>query len=64
MLPKTLALSAYDLFRMRLEAMIDARHELVRLARLIDRKRFEDAFGPVYEENRGRPALPTRLMAE
>jgi hypothetical protein len=27
--------SAHDLFRMRLEAMIDARHELVRLAKLI-----------------------------
>ena len=63
MLPKTPTLSADDLFRMRLEAMIDARHELVRLAKLIDWKRFEDAFGPLYEENRGRPALPTRLMA-
>jgi len=63
MLPKTPTLSADDLFRMRLEAMIDARHELVRLAKLIDWKRFEDALGPLYEENRGRPALPTRLMA-
>jgi hypothetical protein len=36
---------------------------LVRLAKLIDWKRFEDAFGALYDENRGRPALPTRLMA-
>ncbi|MFY7948927.1 MAG: transposase, partial [Gemmatimonas sp.] len=48
---------------MRLDAMIDGRHELVRLAKLIDWKRFEDAFGTLYDENRGRPALPTRLMA-
>jgi len=48
---------------MRLEAMIDGRHELVRLAKLIDWKSFEDAFGALYDENRGRPALPTRLMA-
>lgn len=61
--PKPPQLSAHDLFRMRLEAMIDGRHELVRLAMLIDWKRFEDAFGALYDENRGRPALPTRLMA-
>jgi hypothetical protein len=30
----TPALSDHDLFRMRLDAMIDARHELVRLAKL------------------------------
>lgn len=61
--PKPPQLSDHDLFRMRLEAMIDGRHELVRLAKLIDWKRFEDAFGALYDENRGRPALPTRLMA-
>jgi IS5 family transposase len=60
--PKTPQLSDYDLFRMRLDAMIDGGHELVRLAKLIDWKRFEDAFGALYDENRGRPALPTRLM--
>ena len=61
--PKSPPLSDHDLFRMRLEAMIDGRHELVRLAKLIDWKRFEEAFGALYDENRGRPALPTRLMA-
>ena len=61
--PKSPQLSDHDLFRMRLEAMIDGRHELVRLARLIDWTRFEDAFGALYDDNRGRPALPTRLMA-
>jgi IS5 family transposase len=61
--PKSPQLSDHDLFRMRLDAMIDGRHELVRLAKLIDWKRFEDALGGVYDENRGRPALPTRMLA-
>jgi IS5 family transposase len=51
-----------DMFRNRLENMIDMRHELVRLANLINWQRFEEAFGPLYAE-KGRPGLPTRLMA-
>ena len=58
-LPKT---SADDLFRARLEAILDGRHELVRLAKLIDWQRFETAFGSLYVEHKGRPGLPTRLM--
>ena len=50
-----------DLFRNRLDALIDMRHELVRLAGLIDWKRFDEAFGDLYAE-KGRPGLPTRLM--
>jgi IS5 family transposase len=50
------------MFRNRLENMIDMRHELARLAGLIDWKRFDDAFGGLYAE-KGRPGLPTRLMA-
>ena len=53
--------SETDMFRNRLENMIDMRHELVRLAGLIDWKRFDDAFGSLYAE-KGRPGLPTRLM--
>lgn len=49
------------MFRNRLENMIDMRHELVRLAGLIDWKRFDEAFGSLYAE-KGRPGLPTRLM--
>jgi IS5 family transposase len=41
--------------------MIDMRHELVRLAGLIDWNRFDEAFGGLYAE-KGRPGLPTRLM--
>jgi transposase, IS5 family len=50
-----------DMFRNRLDNMIDMRHELVRLAGLIDWKRFDEAFGSLYAE-KGRPGLPTRLM--
>jgi transposase, IS5 family len=50
-----------DMFRNRLDNMIDMRHELVRLAGLIDWKRFDEAFGGLYAE-KGRSGLPTRLM--
>lgn len=54
--------SAGDLFRARLETLIDAKHELVKLAGAIDWARFDEAFGGLYRDG-GRPALPTRLMA-
>ncbi len=50
-----------DLFRARLSNIINPRHELVRLAQLIDWRMFETAFGPLYAEV-GRPGLPTRLL--
>ena len=50
-----------DLFRARLENLIDLRHPLVRLAGLIDWGRFEAEFGALYTDG-GRPGLPTRLM--
>lgn len=52
-----------DLFRSRLDAILDQRHELVRLAQLIDWDRFDAAFGRLYVEKTGRPGLATRLMA-
>src|SRR5918912_1838676 len=51
-----------DLFRARLENLVDPRHALVRLAKLIGWSRFEAEFGPLYTEASGRPGLPTRLM--
>jgi IS5 family transposase len=50
-----------DLFRTRLENLVDPRHPLVRLAGLIDWGRFEAEFGALYTDG-GRPGLPTRLM--
>lgn len=63
MRPRTPAEPTGDLFRSRLETIIDPGHELVRLAALIDWARFDDAFGAHYHERKGRPGLPTRLMA-
>lgn len=51
-----------ELFRARLDNLVDPRHPLVRLAKLIDWRRFEDAFGALYKDGVGRPGLPTRLM--
>jgi transposase, IS5 family len=51
-----------DLFRARLQNLVDLRHPLVRLAGLIDWDRFEAEFGPLYTDAIGRPGLPTRLM--
>ena len=51
-----------DLFRSRLATILDPRHELLRLAALIDWAALDAAFGPLYAEA-GRPGLPTRLMA-
>jgi transposase, IS5 family len=52
-----------DLFRSRLDQIIDMRHPLVKLAGEIDWAFLEQRFGSVYEEGPGRPPLPTRLMA-
>jgi IS5 family transposase len=51
-----------DLFRNRLENMLDQRHELYRLADTIDWQSFDDAFGELYCADNGCPAKATRLM--
>jgi transposase, IS5 family len=55
--------SEHDLFRLELANIIDRRHELVRLAELIDWTVFDREFTPQFVSHTGRPALPTRLMA-
>jgi IS5 family transposase len=52
-----------DLFRSRLDQIIDTDHALVKLARTIDWRFLEEKFGAVYADGSGRPPLPTRLMA-
>ena len=52
-----------DLFRSRLDQIIDMRHELVRLAQAIEWPVLEARFGAVYSDGPGMPPLPTRLMA-
>ena len=52
-----------DLFRARLDQIVDPGHALVRLARTIDWAFLAARFGEVYDDDPGRPPLPTRLMA-
>jgi transposase, IS5 family len=54
---------AQDMFRARLDQIIDMEHALVKLARAIDWRFLEAKFGAVYADGVGRPPLPTRLMA-
>ena len=55
-------LSTDDLFRHRLENLIDTRHELVKLSKLIDWEHFDAQWGDFFCEV-GRPAIATRLIA-
>lgn len=57
------SLSEFEMFRMWLANMIDLDHPLVKLAQKIDWERFDAASGRFYHEKKGRPGLPTRLMA-
>jgi IS5 family transposase len=52
-----------DLFRSRLDQIIDLDHALVKLARAIDWRFLETKFGEAYTDKPGHPPLPTRLMA-
>src|SRR5262249_11474479 len=52
-----------DLLRSRLDAIIYMGQPRVKLARTISLSFLEQRFGAVYEDNPGRPPLPTRLMA-
>ena len=59
--PKPTLPSSGDLYRSRLDQILDQRHALFRLAALIDWKSFDQEFGRFYRPL-GRPAKPTRLM--
>ena len=52
-----------DLFRARLDQIVDMTHPLARLAGTIDWGFLEQRFGAVYSDAPGHPPLPTRLMA-
>jgi IS5 family transposase len=51
-----------DLFRSRLDQILDPKHPLFRLANQIDWLVFEHEFWPLYADQVGRPGVPTRLM--
>ena len=52
-----------DLFRARLDQIVDVDHALAKLGRAIDWRFLEERFGAVYTDAPGHPPLPTRLMA-
>ena len=61
--PKQSETGQTDLFRARLDQILNVAHELVRLARLIDWRFIEERCGAAYSDAPGHPPLPTRLMA-
>ena len=52
-----------DLFRARLDQIVDLNHALAKLAWQVDWGFLEQKFGAAYADVPGRPPLPTRLMA-
>ena len=52
-----------DLFRARLDQIVDMDHALAKLGRAVDWRFLETRFGAVYCDGPGQPPLPTRLMA-
>ncbi len=61
MKPATPSRKTDDLFRERLDAIINREHALVRFGRLMPWADFDTSFGKFYKPI-GRPAKPTRLM--
>lgn len=52
-----------DLFRSRLDQIIDMQHQLVKLAARVNWAGLEAVCGQAYGDGPGMPPLPTRLMA-
>lgn len=59
--PKPQPNNQQDLFRSRLDNIINMRHELALLAQLIDWERLDSHYGQFFSEE-GRPAIPSRMM--
>jgi transposase, IS5 family len=56
-------ISEAELFRSRLDQMLDMDHALVRLSRQIHWASFDERFGSLYVDKVGRPGLSIRLLA-
>ncbi|MDR0648466.1 MAG: IS5 family transposase [Synergistaceae bacterium] len=63
MLPKKSEDNQNRLFQNRLENIINIEHPLARLSEKIDWRSLEKKLGEIYIPDKGRPGLPTRLMA-
>jgi len=61
--PRTPSTEQDDLLRARLVEMINMRHELVKLAELIDWKIFDREWIGFFPSHTGRPATPPRRVA-
>src|SRR5512136_2109985 len=62
MKPKSGSSNQGDLFRSRLDQILNRQHPLYQLADTIDWSSFDQEFGTLYVENVGRPGLPIRLL--
>ena len=60
--PDAVSRTATDLFRERLDNMLNQRHALYRLADLIEWSVFDKEFGALYCPDNGCPGKPTRLL--
>lgn len=63
---ETKATGEHDLFRSRLDQILNMQHQLVKLAKTVNWKHLETVCGEVYSDGLGKggqPPLPTRLMA-
>lgn len=63
MKPHTRTAQTAEMFRPRLDELLNMKHPLIRLAGLIDRGLIEQHFAGHFCSSRGRPALPPRLVA-
>ena len=63
MAPKPDTPKSNDLFRQRLDELVNLKHPLVQLARHIDWPVFEREWGGFFPSSRGRPATAPRLVA-
>ena len=61
--PKSSQPQSGELFRPRLDEQINMQHPLVQLTALIDWTEIERTFAMSFTSGRGRPALPSRLVA-
>jgi len=62
MKPKSQVVDQGDLYRSRLDQILNRQHPLFVLAGMIDWAAFHKEFGSLYVEKMGRPALPIRLL--
>ncbi|MHA1970011.1 MAG: IS5 family transposase [Candidatus Hodarchaeales archaeon] len=62
MKPKKTNQPQEDLFKSRLDQIINLRHPLVKVSKEINWRYLEEKFGELYTEDFGRPGLSTRLL--